>query len=79
MMSNHTVAVLAHHEFCITQGALASLKEDAIWDCPMTPQIYSGVTGVVVPGVKKGTSTIFKKDHDMGRVAVTGESLPSAL
>jgi len=53
----------------ITRGDDARVKEAAKWDLDNTSLTCSGVTLVIVPGRKKGTSTIFKKDRDVGREA----------
>ena len=67
--SNHTVAVSAWRELRITLGDNASVKEAAKWDLDNTSLMYSGVTLVIIPKRKNGTSMIFRKDHDVGREA----------
>jgi hypothetical protein len=43
---NHTVAVSDFHEFCITQGEFARVKEAARWDLPMASLMKGEVRGV---------------------------------
>jgi hypothetical protein len=59
-MSNHMVAVSEHHEFLITRGMLARVKEEAMWKCPMVSLTWSEVIGSVDSRVKKATSMILR-------------------
>jgi len=53
----------------ITRGDDARVKEEARWDLANVSLTWTGVSLSSVPGRKNGTSTIFKKDLDVGRDA----------